>query len=145
MARPSASGRVPEQLSTRDLLTADRALARELQTSPAALLTEGHSRIAAPLLGLAGPLVGFSALLIGGFSRFGLWRQMLGAVVLLVLIQLTDNFAVSMALRTPHGWPLTYAAPALGMVLAAVLLWWAALPRRRRRDSDPALTAGLAA
>jgi lipopolysaccharide export system permease protein len=122
MAGSGPRGRSPEELPTPDLLRADPALAAELGTTPAVLLQEGHSRISNPLLGFAAPLIGFSALLLGTFSRFGLWRQVLGAVILLVhvvfllvagaLVRL-DLFELIIASNANVGGPTTAAAMAV--------------------------------
>jgi lipopolysaccharide export system permease protein len=92
------------------------------------LLQEGHSRISNPLLGFAAPLIGFSALLLGTFSRFGLWRQVLGAVILLVIIQFADNIGAETVLRDATLWPVQYASAVLGLGAAAGLLAVAAGP-----------------
>jgi lipopolysaccharide export system permease protein len=134
MADSGPRGRSPEELPTRDLLRADAALAAELATTRAVLLQEGHSRIANPLLGLAAPLIGFAALLVGAFSRFGLWRQVLGAVILLVVVQFVDNICAETVLRDASLWPLQYASGLLGLAFAFGLLAAAArphLPMRR--------------
>jgi lipopolysaccharide export system permease protein len=98
------------------------------------MIHEGHSRIARPLLAIAGPLIGFSTLLIGAFTRFGLWRQVLAAVVLLILVQMIDNLAATQAMRDERAWALTYLAPVLGILLPVGLLWWAGRPRRLPGD-----------
>jgi lipopolysaccharide export system permease protein len=92
-----------------------------------------HSRFAQPLLALATALIGFATLLLGAFSRFGLWRQILGSVVLLVLVQMINNAAIAQAARSTMGWPLNYVAPIIGLVLSAALLWIAQRPRRKHR------------
>ena len=130
MARTQGPGAGPEEAATLDLLRADPALGAALGSTRAEMLHEAHSRIGSPFLGLAGPLVGFAALLVGAFSRFGLWRQMLGAVLLLVLIQLADNLAAETALGDEGLWWLAYAAPASGLMMAGCLLWWASRPPR---------------
>jgi lipopolysaccharide export system permease protein len=81
--------------------------------------------------------IGFAALLLGAFSRFGLWRQVLGAVVLLVLVQFTDNLAADAVANGQAPWQLTYAAPVLGLVIALALLWWAGRPRSAGRAAAP--------
>lgn len=121
-------GRSPEELSTPELLRADAALAAELKTTPAVLVQEGHSRISNPLLGVAAPLIGFSALLVGAFSRFGLWRQVVGAVIVLVIVQFADNIAAQTVLRDAALWPVQYASAVLGLGVSAGLLAVAAGP-----------------
>lgn len=93
---------------------------------------ELHSRMAQPLLSMAAALVGFAALLIGAFSRFGLWRQILGAVAILIFLQLLDTWGGAVSLRDPRLWPATYATPLAGMGIAALLLHLAQRPRRVR-------------
>ena len=107
------------------------------------LLQEGHSRISNPLLGLAAPLIGFAALLVGAFSRFGLWRQVLGAVILLVVVQFADNIGAETVLRDATLWPVQYASAVLGLGFTVGLLAVAARPRfPSRRRAKP---LGLAA
>lgn len=136
-----ATGRgrvVIEELPTADLLAPTPERIAETGSTRAAMIYEGHSRIARPLLAIAGPLIGFSTLLIGAFTRFGLWRQVLAAVVLLVMLQMIDNLASAVAMRDERAWALTYLAPVLGLILPAVLLWWAGRPRRQPRPPRPA-------
>lgn len=124
-ARPSV-----DHLSTLDLLRADPAQVERLRSSRAVFLTEAHGRIAAPFLAVTTVLVGFAALLQGTFSRFGLWRQILGAVVLLILVQMVDNAATSMAMKDEGMWWAAYAAPILGTATGIAMLAWSQRPRR---------------
>jgi lipopolysaccharide export system permease protein len=134
--------RTIEELPTRELLAPSPARLAETGATPAQMLYEGHSRLARPLLGLGAVLIGFSTLLVGAFSRFGLWRQVLAAVLMLVLVQGVDNLAATEGMRNPAAWPLAYVAPVAGLVLPAGLLWLAARPRRRRAvPTAPALPA----
>lgn len=125
-----------EDLSTLDLLRADPALLAETGESRAAFLSEAHARFAMPFLGTAAALLGFSALLLGGFSRFGLWRQIGIAVGLLIFVQLIHTTAMSQSLRDPMAWPLVYAAPLTGLAISLFLLWWSQRPRRRPKPAE---------
>ena len=120
-------------LSTRALLQASAAAQEATGADEAQLLEEGHSRLAAPLMGIAAPLIGFAALLLGGFSRFGLWRQMALAVGLLIGMQLIWTWAGSVAMAAVTAWPAVYLAPVLGILTATGLLWRAQQPRRLGR------------
>ncbi|MDP3959165.1 MAG: LPS export ABC transporter permease LptF [Pseudorhodobacter sp.] len=119
-------------LSTFDLLAPTAALLAESGQSADAFRFEVHNRFAQSFLATAAALVGFSALLLGAFSRVGLWRQILFAVVLLIGAQLVNTATTSFGLRNPRVWPLVYAAPLLGMAMAGMLLWLAERPRRLR-------------
>ncbi|MEH7827008.1 LPS export ABC transporter permease LptF [Gemmobacter denitrificans] len=123
-------GRTMDELPTWALLAADPALVDETGQSRAAFLSEGHQRFAMPFLGTAAALIGFSALLLGAFSRFGLWRQIGLSVLLLILLQLVNTSATGLSLRDDSAWPLVYVAPVLGIALSGLLLWLSQRPRR---------------
>ncbi len=126
------------EMATPDLLFPDRAALEAAGIPLAEALEEGHSRLAMPLLGLAAPLFGFAALMTGGYSRFGLWRQMGLAVLGLILLQMINTSAASFALRDLRALPLVYAAPLLGIAAAVAILAWAQAPRRLRAGPAPA-------
>jgi lipopolysaccharide export system permease protein len=119
-------------LSTTALLRPEAAVMAAAGVSEAQMLEEGHSRLAGPMLAIAAPLLGFAALMLGSFSRFGLWRQMGIAVGLLIGVQLVWTWGGSVALQSVAAWPAVYAAPVLGVAVAAGLLAWAQRPRRLR-------------
>jgi lipopolysaccharide export system permease protein len=124
------TGRTVEELSTLALLRADPALITETGATRAAFLYEAHSRFAAPFLPAGAALIGFAALLLGGFSRFGQWRQIIFAVLMLILVQLVNTAATGAALHMDGRWGLAYAAPVLGIVMGVAMLWWSQRPRR---------------
>jgi lipopolysaccharide export system permease protein len=98
---------------------------------------EAHLRLAQTFSPLVAALIGFSALLVGGFSRFGVWRQILLAVVLLIIVQLLENAAASTARRDDSLWFVVYLPPAAGLLAAAVMLAISERPglfRRRPRN-----------
>ena len=125
--------RTVSELSTADLLAAPAALLAETAATRAEFLSEAHDRFAQPVLAIAAALIGFSALLLGAFSRFGLWRQILVAVLMLILMQLVANAATSASLRNADLWPLVYAAPLLGITIGVATLALSQRPRRLRR------------
>lgn len=119
-------------LSTRDLLFPSEEVQAAAGATRAQLLEEGHSRLASPLLAVAAALIGFAALVQGGFSRFGLWRQMGLAIGLLISVQLVWTWTGSVAVKSTTAWPMVYLAPGVGIAAALFLLWWAQRPRRLR-------------
>jgi lipopolysaccharide export system permease protein len=128
----SAAGALPlNALPTPVLLQAGDAVQAAQGVSRAALQEEGHGRLAGPLLSVAAPLLGFAALMLGSFSRFGFWRQMAVAVGLIIAVQLVWTWTSGYALRTAGGWPAVYAAPGLGIAVAGLLLMQAQRPRRK--------------
>lgn len=137
-----AGARSMDALSTSELLAADPAVVAETGSSRAAFLFDAHDRFAQPLMAVAAALIGFGALLTGSFSRFGLWRQVVVAIVLLIVVQAVSSVATAQGLQSDRGWLLAYAAPVFGTVLGTGLLWWSQRPRRVARAPLP---GGLAA
>lgn len=136
ITRAVRTGRSVDELSTWALLNPTEAAISETGSSRAEFLYEGHSRFAQPFLATASALIGFATLLLGAYSRFGLWRQVLGAIVALVAMQLINNAAANVALQNARAWPLAYLAPLAGILLGVAMLWWAQRPRRRRRSPE---------
>lgn len=127
-----------DELTTTELLRASPAVAQSLGLDRAQLLQEGHLRIAQPFLAVATALIGFSSLLLGGFSRFGLWRQIAVAVGLLIVVQLVNTQGTAIALSGPSAWPAVYIGPIVGTAIAVGLLWLSQRPRRVGRNAPVA-------
>ncbi|SIO23545.1 lipopolysaccharide export system permease protein [Rhodovulum sp. ES.010] len=127
-----------ETLPTGDLIDPSPGLIAATREPRAVLLYEGHARSSQPLLAVAGALIGYGALLIGGFSRFGVGRQVGLAIVLLIVVSFLDNAMGDLVRRGALPWPMTYAPPLAGMAIGAALI---GLSARRRR---PGAAAGAA-
>ena len=83
---------------------------------------ELHTRFTQPLFALAAVLLGFASLLSGGFSRFGVWRQIVIAVILLILIKALESVVTEPVLSNSSLWPLLYLPALLGLAIAIALL-----------------------
>lgn len=99
---------------------------------------EAHERIAQPLLSPVAAMIGFATLLIGGYSRFGVWRQVFWAILGLLVVQFLSNAAANQAGRDPSLWPLVYLPALIGAMLCCGLLWWAGKPRRLKHRTGAA-------
>jgi lipopolysaccharide export system permease protein len=122
-------------LMTSELLfPSDETLAETRQTVDQ-LRLRAHDRFAQAALGFVAGLVGFSALIAGGFSRFGLWRNIALAVGLVVLIKIFESTGGSIAHGTPSLWPFMYSAGFSGVGISVVLLWIASRPYFFKRRS----------
>ena len=124
--------------STARLLSPDAALLEATGASAPRARAEAHERIAQPLMAPIGALLGFAMLLLGGYSRFGVWRQVIWAIVALVVVHGLSTAAASRTAQSPEAWPILYLAPLIGALIAAAALWTAARPRRVRAPSVPA-------
>ncbi|SMY09616.1 Lipopolysaccharide export system permease protein LptF [Flavimaricola marinus] len=137
---PDTSRRSSREVMTHDLLRPTPALATETEKTEPELYAEGHSRIAESLLGLIAPLIGFATLLVGGFSRFGVWRQMVSAIFLLVLIKMIESVTTNAVRADPSLWALVYLPSFCGLLLTTGLLSWSMNPavfRRRIPEVSP--------
>lgn len=118
---------------TLTLLRAEPEMLERLDKTRAEFLHEAHRRFASPALAVFTAILGFAALMVGGFSRFGFWQQVAGAIVAIIVIQLSANAAEDFALKSDGAWPILYAPVALAAVIVFVLLWLSDHPLRRRR------------
>ncbi|MDP5306874.1 LPS export ABC transporter permease LptF [Paracoccus spongiarum] len=125
-------GRDLRDYGTLRLLLPDAALLQATGATPAEARREAHERIAQPLLSPIAALIGFATLLIGGYSRFGVWRQVVWAILALIVVQFLTNAAADRAGRDAALWPVLYLPALVGAGLCAMLLWLAARPRRLR-------------
>ncbi|MDD9744172.1 MULTISPECIES: LPS export ABC transporter permease LptF [Marinovum] len=116
------------------------AVAEEVNDPPGEVLLEGHQRISQALVTIVAALIGHSALLAGGFSRFGVTRQIVLAVFLLVVVQLVEGAMTEPVRGDMTLWPLAYVHVAIGLVIALALYWRADHPAafRRKRPNAPA-------
>lgn len=143
LIRGGARGRQdPNELSSLRLFAADPSDLAATGESRAVFLYEAHSRIAQPLTAAFVPLIGFAMLLLGSFSRFGLWRQIAAAITALIAVQFLANSMTYYATLTDGAWPLVYLPVPVAAAVAAATLWLAARPRRLPRGARAAREAG---
>ncbi len=100
-----------------------------MDRGPARLLVEGHERFSQAALTVVAPLLGFSILLLGRYSRFGIWRQVLSAVIVVIVVKTVDTAFVEMAMTDAALWPLVYAGSAAGAGAVVFLLWFSGRER----------------
>jgi lipopolysaccharide export system permease protein len=132
IAAPKAHDRSMGEVSTLELFRAGKALQSETEETEASLLFEAHSRVAQPFMAVGAALIGFSSLLLGAFSRFGLWRQVTLAIVLLLVVQALATVATSLGVQSAQGWIFAYLPPLAGIAVGCFALWFSQRPRRVR-------------
>ncbi|WP_368184086.1 LPS export ABC transporter permease LptF [Aestuariibius sp. HNIBRBA575] len=125
------------ELMTLDLLNPTPDIMSETSRSAGALIAEGHNRITQALLAIVASLLGYAALITGGFSRFGVWKQILGAVILVIFINALETAGTGIVRSNPDAWPVAYLATGIGLLLILAMLWLAARPKRLRRSAAP--------
>lgn len=125
-----------EEVPSRDLIAPGPELLAATGSTTAAARLELHDRLAQPLLAPVAALIAVAAMMLGGFSRLGLWRQIGLAVLALIGLQSLSNLATSMTRADPELWALPYMPALAGLAGVVLALSWAG---RRRRS--PPLTA----
>ncbi|SFH22315.1 lipopolysaccharide export system permease protein [Palleronia marisminoris] len=68
--------------------------------TPREIATEIAERTSQGLQSFVAPILGFAAMMLGGFSRFSAWRQVTGAIVALVIYELAYRVTFDAALNT---------------------------------------------
>jgi lipopolysaccharide export system permease protein len=116
---PNQNQRSAAEVMTWEMLRPLPPVLLETQRTAQELQFSGHYRLSWPLSAAAAGLIGFSTLLLGAFSRFGLWRQIMGAVALLIVLYAVDIVAST---TRPFGWISAYSAPAVGLMMVLTIL-----------------------
>ncbi|MGB3243727.1 MAG: LPS export ABC transporter permease LptF [Sulfitobacter sp.] len=113
------------------------SLMQQANETRGAIAEEVHSRFAQPLFCIVAAMVGFSTLLVGGFSRFGVWREVVIAFGLLIAIDGLRSVVVDPVRDNADLWPMMYLPAALGAVLVIAMLFQASNPNWLRRLRRP--------
>ena len=109
-------------LNTYEMLTTPVHIQVRTGVNTGVFAEELHTRFTQPLFALAAVLLGFASLLSGGFSRFGVWRQIVIALILLILIKALESLVTEPVLSNSSLWPLLYLPALLGLAIAIALL-----------------------
>ncbi|MEO0390301.1 MAG: LPS export ABC transporter permease LptF [Pseudomonadota bacterium] len=97
-------------------------IANTLSASQGAIAEELHSRIARGVFCFVTALIGFATLLVGGYSRFGVWREIVVAFLVLVALDGMRSSLTAPVLENASRWPILYLPSALGAVIVFGLL-----------------------
>ncbi len=119
------------------LLTAPAAFAESQGSSLAAFRFEGHDRLAKPFFTILVPVIAAATLMLGAFSRFGSWPQILLAIALMVPLQMVWNAADGIGSRTEGAAWLAWLQPGLALIMAGIMVGLSMRgyrPRSRRID-----------
>ena len=129
------SNRRDREVSTWELLNPTPELVAETRRSEARLIALAHDRFSQSILATLGALLGFSALIVGGYSRFGVWRQIVLAIMLIVLVKAFETVGLNLARSSPDLWFATYLQNVVGFAIVWFLLFWAGRPYLFKRSS----------
>ena len=104
-------------------------------SSPISVLEELHSRILTPLLALIAALIGFSALMMGDYSRFGTSKQISVGIVILILIKLSESYGNELMLKSQGNWLALYLPVLIGILIFSFMMLLASNQKLLGRSS----------
>ncbi|SDX90090.1 lipopolysaccharide export system permease protein [Ruegeria halocynthiae] len=132
-----------EAIPTVELIWERAAVAEKDDHSIGHLVDELHQRFSWIAICIAVALVGFSTLMLGSFSRFGLWPQILTAFTILVVLEGVRGFVSPLVIENPRHWILLYVPAMLGVALSGLFLTIAGRPlfRRSSNTGDAAISS----
>ncbi|KIC41855.1 permease [Ruegeria sp. ANG-R] len=125
-----------EAIPTIELIWDREAVSQKDDLSIGHLVDELHQRFSWIAICIAVALVGYSALMLGSFSRFGLWPQIFGAFTILVLLEGVRGFVSPLVIENPRLWMLLYLPAMLGVILSGLFLTIAGRPLFRRSSGN---------
>ena len=71
--------------------------------------------------------------MVGGFSRFGVWRQIVGAIFLIIVIKAVETVGINIARNNAAFWMATYLPIVLGLAIVWLLLFASTRPSLLKR------------
>ncbi|MEY8837972.1 LPS export ABC transporter permease LptF [Cribrihabitans sp. XS_ASV171] len=122
-------------------LISNRDLIREAEGyTEGQMLDELHQRFSWATICVAVALVGFAALMLGAFSRFGLWPQILTAFGFLIGLEGLRGVISPLVVARAELWWMLYLPTLAGLLAAWIFLQVAGRPLARlwRREPRPA-------
>ncbi|MBO9436250.1 LPS export ABC transporter permease LptF [Ruegeria sp. R13_0] len=128
-----------EAIPTMELIRDREAIASAEGFSPGELTDELHQRFSWIAICVAVGLVGYATLMLGSFSRFGLWPQILGAFTILVLLEGVRGFVSPVVIDEPGLWIVLYAPAVIGILISCLFLAVAGRPIWRRSRAEVAV------
>lgn len=119
------------ELSTGVLLAAEPDVIEAHRSTRAAFLYEAHNRFARAIFAGLVPMIGAVCLMLGAFSRFGSWPQILLAVSLILPLHMMENVAENLAVQNADLVFMAYVQSVLAAIVVVVVTWFAMRPNLR--------------
>lgn len=122
MGTSGSSRKTLQRTSTLELLQSPAEIASLLNLDQGWVAAELHGRIVQIITCIIAALVGFATLLIGGFSRFGVWQNIVYAFGILIVLEALKNGVTDPVRKDADMWYLMYAPSAFGAALVYLML-----------------------
>lgn len=123
----------PHGFSTFSLLFPTPQMITQTGVELSELKMLAHQRLEQPLQSLIYPLIGMAMLMVGSFSRFGVFRQIAAAIAVVITLSTLSVLFRDQVWSDISLWPLMYLADLMGAIIIAFLLYQLSRPSRRGR------------
>ena len=120
-----------EAVPTLELLRDRVAIAEAEGFTEGEMIDELHQRFSWVAICVAVAMAGYATLMLGSFSRFGLWPQIFGAFIILVFLEGVRGFVSPLVIEDPSLWWFLYLPAGLGVGISVVFLLIAGRPLMR--------------
>lgn len=127
----------PSEYGVRDLLSPTPEMLAHERYGLGDYLSEGHYKLALPLLALFYPVIALVTLLAGGYRRSGFGRRVIVAIGVCVILHVLMFAARSQLETRPELWPLVYAPHLLALAYAGALLAYLTRGGAEAREATP--------
>jgi lipopolysaccharide export system permease protein len=131
-----------EAIPTNELFQSRAEIAAAEGFTEGELIEELHQRFSWIAICVAVSMAGYATLMLGSFSRFGLWPQIFGAFTILVLLEGVRGFVSPIVVADPGLWIVLYLPAIIGILISCLFLLIAGRPlirgRSRRRQASAA-------
>ncbi|WP_170763783.1 LPS export ABC transporter permease LptF [Ruegeria lacuscaerulensis] len=132
----SSAARSLEAIPTVELLRNRDAITAAERFTEGELIDELHQRFSWIAICVAVAMAGYATLMLGSFSRFGLWPQIFGAFTILVLLEGVRGFVSPVVIDNPDQWVLLYLPAVIGILISCLFLLIAGRPLLRKRPQS---------
>lgn len=126
-----------DSMVTFDLLKNWDDLAAKTGQTHGDIAEEVNARFADPLFCIIAAMIGYATLIMGGFSRFGVWREIVIAFGLLIAIDGFSSTLVETVRQDASRWPVLYVPSLVGAMLVLAMIWQTAHPGWTKRLRAP--------
>jgi lipopolysaccharide export system permease protein len=103
------------------------------KSSAGEIAEELTARFASAVFCMIAAMIGYATLVLGGFSRFGVWREIVIAFGLLIAIDGLRGTLVETVRDDASRWPLLFLPSLIGAVIVIGMIWQTAHPGWTKR------------
>ncbi|MCY4304882.1 MAG: LPS export ABC transporter permease LptF [Aestuariivita sp.] len=128
LQRKNTNQKSLRELGTFELIYEKKQITQQYGHNLGQIVEELHDRFARSFVCLAAALIGFAALQIGTFMRFGTLPHVILAFACLIFIEIIAELCAQSVVNNPRTWLLIYLPSTWGIAIASLFLWVAAHP-----------------